>query len=319
MLALATLALCLVLVGALLPVLRRAQLVDVPNHRSSHDAPVPRGGGLAVMAAIPLALLFAGGFDAWPVVGVAVALALVGLVDDLRSLPSAVRLVAQAAGGVTVCAWLVGNGALDEWWRLGVACLVVVGFVNAFNFMDGVNGISALTTAVVGAFWAATGAQQDLVRVEVLGLVLLGAGLGFLPWNAPQARVFLGDVGSYGLGLLVAALSVMAWAQGVHWLVALAPLVIYGADTGWVLLKRARGRRPLMEAHREHVYQRMVDHGWSHLSAAGLCASAVALVCLVASLTWRNAPHVGAFVVAAATLAYLAMPRLAGRAEGVSA
>ncbi len=313
MLVVLSLGLSLVMVGALLPILRRAQFMDVPNHRSSHAAPTPRGGGLAVMASVPLALLFEDGYDAWFLVAVAVGAALVGLLDDLRSLPSSVRLVAQVGAALAVCAWLVQGGLLDEWWRFAVAVAVLVGFVNAFNFMDGVNGISALTAAVIGCFWAVIGVRQELDAIATLGLVLMGAALGFLPWNAPRARVFLGDVGSYGIGLLIGGLSVVAWTQGVHWLVAVAPLVIYGVDTGWVLVKRARGGRPLMEAHREHVYQRLVDGGWSHLSAAALCALSVALVCTTAWLTWQRAPVVGFTAVAALTAAYMDSPRLVTR------
>lgn len=310
MLVLLSFTLSLGMVGLLLPVLRRAQFMDVPNHRSSHAAPTPRGGGVAVLAALSLALLFVDGYDAWLLVAVAAVVALVGLVDDLRSLSSGVRLMAQVGAALAVCAWLVDRGDLDEWWRFAAAVLVLVGFVNAFNFMDGVNGISALTAVVIGGFWAATGARQELDAIATLGLVLMGAALGFLPWNAPRAWVFLGDVGSYGIGLLIGALSVVAWAQGVHWLVAVAPLVIYGADTGWVLAKRARGGRPLMEAHREHVYQRIVDGGWSHLSAAALCALSIALVCATAWLTWQSAPVFGVLLAAVVTAGYLASPRL---------
>lgn len=91
---------------------------------------------------------------------------------------------------------------------------------------------------------------------------------------------------------------------------ALAPLVVYGADTGWVLVKRAKGRKPLMEAHREHVYQRLVDGGWSHLTSAGLCAATSVVVCVSAALTWQAAPATGLVVVAAVALAYLLTPRL---------
>lgn len=303
-------ALSFVLVGALVPVLRRAQFMDVPNHRSSHVAPIPRGGGVAVMVAIPVALFLVEEYSAWAVVIIAVLLALVGLADDVRPLSGIVRLLAQAAAAMALCAWLLRNDGVSDWWRLVVAGVVIVGFVNAFNFMDGVNGISALTTMVVGVFWSIIGAQQDLDSIRTLGVVLAGAALGFLPWNAPRARVFLGDVGSYGLGMLVGALSVLAWAQGAHWLVAAAPLVVYGADTGWVLIKRARGGRPLMEAHREHTYQRMVDGGWSHLRAAGLCALTVASICMVATVTWRSAPLLGVLGVSAMTVAYLSTPRL---------
>lgn len=310
MLVLVPLALSFALVGALVPLLRRAQFLDMPNHRSSHAAPIPRGGGLAVMATIAVGVWLADDFDAWPVVIAAMLLAVVGLIDDVRPMPGTIRLLAQVAAALSICAWAAMSSEAASWARLVVVVVVIVGFVNAFNFMDGVNGISGLTTTVVGAYWAITGMRHDLEWASALGLVLGGAALGFLPWNAPKARIFLGDVGSYGLGLLIGAISAIAWTQGVPWLLAIAPLAVYGADTGWVLVKRVRGGRPLMEAHREHVYQRMVDGGWPHLRAASLCAVAVALTCVAASLTWQSFPLLGALLVAALATAYLATPTL---------
>lgn len=303
------LVLSLALTGLLIPFLRRGQFVDLPNHRSSHVMPTPRGGGLAVMVAIALALALYVDFDLWSVVAASAALALVGLVDDMHSLPGGVRLLTQVCAAVAVVVWMSSEGILSAWWWAPVV-FVMVGFVNAFNFMDGVNGISGLTAVVVGLYWAFVGHRSDLLSVELLGLAMAGAAVGFLPWNAFRAKVFLGDVGSYGLGMLIGALSVVAWASGVHWLVAAAPLVVYVADTGWAVAKRAQAGRPLMEAHREHVYQRLVDGGWSHLRAAGLCAAVGALACVSAFLTWRSAPIVGVAVVAALAAAYLAAPRL---------
>jgi len=300
----------LVLVGLLLPLLRRAQLLDVPNHRSSHSAPTPRGAGVGVVAAIAATLLLVEDFTAWPVVLAAGVMAGVGLVDDVRSLSGATRLLAQVLVAAGVGAWLL-TGEEQTWWVVVAAVFVLIGYVNAFNFMDGINGISGLTALVIGAYWATQGAPQGLDAVRDLGLVTAGAALGFLPWNAPRARVFLGDAGSYGIGLLVASLSVLAWVRGAHWFVALAPLVVYGADTGWVLVKRVKGRRPLMEAHREHVYQRLVDGGWSHVTSAGFCGGTTALVCLCAALTWSSVPVVGLAATAGIVLAYLSAPRLA--------
>lgn len=298
-----------VLTGALIPLLRRA-LLDVPNHRSSHSSPTPRGGGLAVMLAVVLGLVLAPDFDAWPAVLAAVALAGIGLLDDVRSLSGGFRLLAQILTATSVGIWVQGATQMNsQWWWAPVVVLVLVGYVNAFNFMDGVNGISGLVTAVVGVFWLLVGNRGDLSSVEDMGLVLAGAALGFLPWNAPRARIFLGDVGSYGLGMMIGALSVFAWAQGVHWLLAIAPLVVYGADTTWVLMKRARGRRPLMQAHREHVYQRLVDGGWSHLASAGLTAGVSGLACVVAILTWQSIPALGVCIIGLLVAAYLGAPR----------
>lgn len=301
----------LLLTGLVVPVLRRGQLLDVPNERSSHSVPVPRGGGLAVMAAVALAsaaAALAGNEVLWAPLFLAMAIAVVGLADDRWSLPGAVRLVLQLMAGAAVAVWaaaIVSPAPALGLFAL-VAVVAVAGYVNAFNFMDGINGISALTAVVAGAWWCWIGVDNDLDGLVTLGAVVAGAMLGFAPWNAPRARVFLGDVGSYGVGFLVVTGGVWAWANGVPALLCLAPLVVYIADTGWVLLKRAAGRRPLMQAHREHVYQQLVDAGWSHSASAALCAAASVVVCVALAL----APlPVSLPAMAAVVLAYLVLPR----------
>jgi UDP-N-acetylmuramyl pentapeptide phosphotransferase/UDP-N-acetylglucosamine-1-phosphate transferase len=143
-----------------------------------------------------------------------------------------------------------------------------------------------------------------------LGLVLAGAAFGFLPWNAPSARVFLGDVGSYGLGLLVAAMSVWAVAAGMPWHWAVAPLIVYGADTGWAILKRRRAGHSLTEAHREHAYQRLVDGGWVHLASAALCTAATVAVCVLCAAGGTQLQWWVAVLSVAVAFLYLCTPSL---------
>lgn len=299
--------------GALIPALWRAQLIDKPNHRSSHEMPIPRGGGIAVVLTIVLLSVV---FVEWDLqlatlLVATVWLAAVGLVDDRRSLSSGLRLASQGAVAVLLGVVFLAEG-VTTWLWLPVLVVAVVGYVNAYNFMDGVNGISALTAIVVGGWWAWAGADQGEPSLEVLGLVLAGAGLGFLPWNAPHARIFLGDVGSYGIGVFIAGLSVWAVCSGLPWPWAVLPLLVYGADTGAALLKRFLGGRSLTEAHREHVYQRLVDSGWSHLTSAGVCAVAGAAGCIAAA--WAGDRHELLALVFASVVAggYLALGSVFG-------
>lgn len=300
-----------VVTGLMVPILRYARFMDVPNHRSSHTRPVPRGGGVAVVASLVLVSLVAAdpGVAVVGLLVATVALSAVGFVDDVRALGTKVRLAAQLAVAIGLSILLTASGEASWWW-FPVLVLGVAGYVNAFNFMDGVNGISGITAAVVGFWWAWAGQSEDQPKLAILGLVLAGAAIGFLPWNAPGARVFLGDVGSYGIGLFIAGLSAFAVVEGLPWWWAVAPVVVYGADTGWVLLRRARAGRPVTEAHREHVYQRLVDGGWSHLASAAFCAGATALICLAmgaggASLEWWAAA-----LSVAVVFAYLNAARL---------
>jgi UDP-GlcNAc:undecaprenyl-phosphate GlcNAc-1-phosphate transferase len=264
----------LVVTVAAMPVvlswLRRWQLLDHPNARSSHNMPTPRGGGIAVVLGMAGGLLAAqvDGYEgvSWLLVPVA-AYALLGLADDRKSLPAALRLAVQALAAVgAVLALLQRLGApadIQPWWGQGVCCAVavvwVVGCTNAFNFMDGVNGISSLNAILAGVFFAWLGAGRGLVGIELTGVIIAVSALGFLPWNAPRARIFLGDVGSYALGSALALCAVWAAWSGVDPVLVAAPLGIYVADTSWALLKRLHGHRPWREAHREHVYQRLVS------------------------------------------------------------
>jgi UDP-GlcNAc:undecaprenyl-phosphate GlcNAc-1-phosphate transferase len=309
-----------VLTGALLPLLPRWGLRDVPNDRSSHTAVTPRGGGIAVMSAILAAVGVAAALGdiatehASVLLVPAAVLAGVGLVDDVRHLPSVLRLLLQSAvavGGAISAAVVLG----DDGWGLfafaATATLGLVAYVNAFNFMDGINGISALTGAVGGAWFAWIGADRDVDALVVVGAALAGAALGFLPWNA-RSRVFLGDVGSYGLGALISAAVVVGWASGVPLGLIVAPLLVYLVDTGWVLVKKVRAGEPLMQAHRSHVYQRLVQLGWPHLAASVWTASLGVACCLVAAITEAHWGPGAAFVSASAVaLLHLAAPRLA--------
>lgn len=300
----------LILVGVLIPLLRN-YLVDVPNARSSHHQSIPRGGGVAVVAVITGVATWTVDLDAGMValLTAACVLAGVGLLDDWRSLPSSVRLCAQLMTTGVLAVILVASGEVS-WWVLLPLVVGMTGFVNAFNFMDGVNGISGLNAAAIGLWWAWAGNAEGQSAIAALGLILTGSAIGFLPWNIPHARVFLGDTGSYGIGILIGGLSALAVVRGLPWWWALAPLVVYGADTGWALVKRVCARKPLAEAHRGHVYQRLVDGGWPHMAAAAACAGSTILVCLAAGAAQVSLAWWAVALVVLIVVAYLSSARL---------
>ncbi len=272
--------------GAILPWLRTVGFMDTPNFRSSHVVPTPRGGGVSVVVALFVASGIAVGrgyqINGWILVGILIFAGL-GLADDVRGLNVPMRLATQVvvASGVSVVV-LRENLSLSPY--VGALAIVggtlwLAGYTNAFNFMDGVNGISALNAAIAGLWFLYVGLSHDLDAVAALGSAVAGSALGFLPWNAPKAMVFLGDVGSYALGFVIGSLALLTWAAGVSAWIATPPLVIYIIDTGSALTRRVLGRRSWREAHREHIYQRLMDSGWGHLGSALTCASASALIC----------------------------------------
>ena len=300
-----------------LPVVRsvlvRRSVLDHPDHRSSHTVPIPRGGGLAVLVGVGAgwAVTLLNHQALHPVVlACGLTLGTVGLIDDLHGLGVASRIAAQAVVGAMV------GAALDPLpWSgpaLGalVGAAVVVGGVNVVNFLDGINGITALTTIAWGVVMLAAGVTYDVPALVPLGGVLAGAALGFLPFNAPRATIFLGDVGSYGIGAMAAAAGLLALARGVPFVVVFAPTTPYLADALCTLVRRAVARQPLTAAHREHLYQHLTRPGrLPHVPVAATYGGAALLLGVVA----LAAPHVVAWslVLATAVVVVAAAPAAA--------
>jgi UDP-GlcNAc:undecaprenyl-phosphate GlcNAc-1-phosphate transferase len=318
-LAAATSAVC---VGLLLPVLKR-RILDSPNARSSHDVPTPRGGGLGVAAGTVAGLVVAGGDAQLPAAGLAACalLAILGLADDVLTLSIRVRLVLQLVASVTLVASLdLGEEGLAAVLRLTLLVVVVTGFVNAMNFMDGINAISGLTTVVACGWYVYLGGTTADEQLGAAAAVTCGATLGFLVWNAP-GKVFLGDVGSYLLGGLLVLFALRSWESGASAVVAAAPLVLYTFDTAFSLLRRVRAGHTVGEAHRDHVYQRLVVGGLSHVQSALLVAAVIAAICVLAygfdagALWMKAAASAGVIVMLAG---YVRLPAVVHRSRGTT-
>ena len=310
---------------ALIPLLRNAAVLDRPNERSSHAAPTPRGGGIAVIAAILGAwlLVMAAGL-APPRVGMVMAgaalLAVVSWRDDLGGLSPAIRLAAQSvAVGLGLLAMPRAGGAflglLPPALDAAAVALVWVWFVNLFNFMDGFDGIAGSEAAAIAfglVLFAAAGIGRD-PGLAALAAAVAAAALGFLAWNWAPARIFLGDVGSVPLGYLLGFL-LLATAAGGHWKLALILPLYFLADATLTLLRRLlRGER-VWQAHREHFYQRAVRRGLGH---ADIVRRVIAANLVLVGLGWaaENGWGAAALALAAAVVAAL----LAGLAGSIPA
>jgi UDP-GlcNAc:undecaprenyl-phosphate GlcNAc-1-phosphate transferase len=317
-----TLAIALLLGPLVLWGLRRRRLFDVPNERSSHAAPVARGGGLAPALALVcgavLSMHLVGDARVGVLIG-AVGMALIGLTDDVRGLQVLTRLLGQVvvAAGALVFLEADISGSLAWVAVFSVGALVwVVSYVNAFNFMDGINGISVAQVVVAGGAWWLIGRTQGVPTLETGGLLVAAAGLGFAPFNVGRARMFLGDVGSYLFGGWLAAMVVVGLRAHLPPEALLGPLVLYGADTATTLLRRLRRHEVVLRAHREHAYQRLVQAGWSHVQTSLFCAavmaacSGLAALSLSGSLAARIAGDTGALAL---LVAYLGTPALVVR------
>jgi UDP-N-acetylmuramyl pentapeptide phosphotransferase/UDP-N-acetylglucosamine-1-phosphate transferase len=166
-------------------------------------------------------------------------------------------------------------------WQAAFSCgvlLWLVAYTNAFNFMDGINGISVAQVVVAGAAWWALGVHEHAHDLATAGAMVAAAGLAFAPFNAPtRARMFLGDVGSYFLGGWLAATAVIGLRSGIPPEAILAPLALYCADTSTTLIRRIRRGEAWTQPHREHRYQRLVQSGWSHQQTSLTVALAMAI------------------------------------------
>jgi UDP-N-acetylmuramyl pentapeptide phosphotransferase/UDP-N-acetylglucosamine-1-phosphate transferase len=261
--------------------LRRA-LLDQPNERSLHVTPVPRLGGVAIVLASYAVLCFAlytrdAGASLWPWLLSALPVAGLGLLDDLRPLPAALRLAIQVAVACAFCATLTIPVELALTPGLSIAlpapvllcagALFLVALLNIYNFMDGMDGLAA--TQAVGAALAfatcALAAGHD--ELALLSLALLGAAAGFYVHNAPPAKLFMGDVGSTFLGFSFAAIALLGAARPVQPL-ALSPLLFalapFLCDGSFTLLRRLSRGEKIWQAHRTHLYQRAVATSLSH-------------------------------------------------------
>jgi len=308
-------AIVLVAVPATIPLLRRIHAVDVPSIRSSHSVPTPRGGGLPIAAGLLAAVAITrSGASAASAVAVGF-FAVLGFLDDLRGLPVSRRLALQATGSAVVAGLLVlpmhpaVAGAL-----LAVAAAVwITGVVNAFNFMDGVNGISGAHALIAGVAYACYAEWAGHPFLLAASLAVAVSALLFLPWNAGRARVFLGDAGSYSLGAALAVLAADAVLRGVPVEAVLGPLALYLADTAWTLQRRIRAGERWLQAHRTHVYQQWCDAGWSHQEVTLLTGALTILLTLLGTVSLsKDLPiRAAADLIGLAVLAaYLCSPAL---------
>lgn len=279
------------LLAAVVPWLKSTNRYDLPGERSSHSVPVPRGGGLALAGALVGGGLIAQAADRssseatarlWPLLVLALAMAALGLAEDFAGLRIRNRLLGQSAIASAGSVWLVAANDDATLLALPIAMAIVV-YVNVANFMDGINGISGLHGVVAGATYLIVGDHIANRGVSVGAVILLGCSIGFLPWNAPNARVFLGDSGSYLIGAMVSTLAATAFISGASPEIAVAPASVYLADVGWTLVSRYRRGERLREAHRSHVYQRLAEARGSHLFSASTVAMTTVLVIALAA------------------------------------
>ena len=268
-----------------------ARVMDTPNARKAHANPTPKGGGVGIVVAFMLGIAVLYGTATFArladpyfrgVILAAGAIAVVSFIDDVRDWPFTVKLLAQVLAALAA----IGSGLYITVFRLPYLGAVEFGWVgivltlgwilfatNAMNFIDGLNGLAAGVSLVAALFLAFIAEQQGGWFVYFAGLLLAAGLAGFLPFNFPRARIFMGDVGSQFCGFVLAVLGVAAARFGaVEMSFLLVPMLLSGVlfDVAFTLVRRALAGDRLTQAHRSHLYQ--VAH------RAGMDARAIALV-----------------------------------------
>jgi len=243
---------------------KQGLLQDIPNDRSLHTEPIPRTGGIALMAGILSGWMLMIKFWEWWIVLPALGLFVLSLVDDMQSLAPRSRLIGHFAAAMIVL-WGAGVGL---YWLLPVL-LFIVWMTNLYNFMDGSDGLASGMALFGFSFYGVGGLMHGDEIFAMMNFSIGAAALGFLYHNFHPAKVFLGDAGSIPLGFLASAFGVWGWQQG-YWPFWFPVLVFspFVADATFTLLKRVKRREKLSEAHRNHYYQRLVQMGWGHRNTA---------------------------------------------------
>ena len=265
-------ALCALCIRAIHPLLIRYALAR-PNARSSHKVPTPQGAGIAVIAAtllvagLAIASLSAITTTLWVLFAATIVIAFVGAVDDLRPLPVAPRFALQALCVAAALAALPADlqivPMLPLWLERAVLLVGALWFVNLTNFMDGLDWITVAEIVPVTATLALISLiDAHSLPTALIAAALCGAMLGFAPFNRPVARMFLGDVGSLPIGLLLAWCLLQLAFAGYLAAAVLLPLY-YLCDATVTLLRRMARREPFWLAHRSHFYQRATDNGFT--------------------------------------------------------
>jgi Fuc2NAc and GlcNAc transferase len=297
-------------------------LLDVPNARSSHSVPTPRGGGVAIVVSALLGLpaLSVAGVLPWPalwaLLGSGGLVALVGFLDDHGHIAARWRLLAHFAAASWALAWLGGAppltlfGAVIDlgWLGFGLAAVYLVWLLNLYNFMDGIDGIASVEAICVCVGAALLYVVTGLAGQAMAPLVIAAAAAGFLFWNFPPAKIFMGDAGSGFLGMALGGMSLhAAWVAPQlfwSWVILLGVFVV---DATLTLLRRLLRGDKVYEAHRSHAYQHASRRFGRHLPVT-LAVAVIDLLWLLPIALWVAVGGVdGVLGVALAYLPLLAL------------
>lgn len=288
-------------------------ILDIPGNRSSHNIPTPRGGGLAISVCCLVAILFFGTYGIlekrvmWAFLGGGSAIAIIGWLDDRKSMTPIVRFLVQLAAATWAVYFIgglptmnIGIGTIPlGWFGSILAILGIVWMTNLYNFMDGIDGIAGMEAVMVGAIGGTLLAISNSWGLAFVSWSVAAASLGFLFWNWHPAKIFMGDVGSGFLGFFFAVLLLASERSGnIPLLIWLLLLGVFIGDATFTLFKRLLKGDRVWEAHRSHFYQRAVQIGYSHTTVILVTASLNAILGILTIFAYLNPPLLLLFVIA---------------------
>ena len=309
------------------------RMLDIPNARSLHTRPTPRGGGLGIVIGVLIGAwsLFVSRILSIPLreisalsLGGAIV-ALIGWLDDIHRLSYPIRLVVQVISSAVI---LIAVGHFHtikvpfvsdiHLYSIGIplALFWIMGLTNAYNFMDGIDGIAGGQALIAGSGWAIIGYMNSETFVALIGLLLAASSLGFLSHNWPPARIFMGDVGSAFIGFTLAVLPIIAGQRDPRFMIVGILLVWpFVFDTSFTLARRLYNKENIFVAHRSHIYQRLVIAGYSHRFVTLLYMGLALIGTVIALLWYKNAPFINITVIVLPILLFAGLWRFAVRAE----
>ena len=252
----------------------RNAIIDYPNERSSHDQPKPRGGGASIVVLTILSIVilyfskFLSGVYAIAVIPAGLLIAVTGWLDDKHKIKISLRITVYLVSSSWACYWVMFNGIGIDIISVITYLVCVTGvtwLTNLYNFMDGTDGFAAVEAICVSLLIAILAFINKLYGLALLNIVLSAASAGFLIWNWPPARIFMGDVGSCFLGFIFGITAISSFSLFYFplsiWLILLA---VFICDATCTLLKRILNREQWYRAHQSHSYQRLIQSGLSH-------------------------------------------------------
>ena len=286
----------------------RLGFVDSPGGRKTHAKKVARGAGPLLL--IPFLVAFSVGIISGPGLMLGILwFSILGFLDDYSPLSSRKKLALQFLGSVLLSCGVVGRFEIAS---LLLVSAVIVAHVNVANFMDGLNGLATMQAVVVSVLTASVASSLQNLQLATISILLASTSLGFLPWNFPKARIFLGDSGSYLLGSIYGVIFVIVWGEGLPFM-AVAMFAIPFTDTFVTLIRRFLSRENLFEAHSDHFYQRLSQGrfglGKALLTVIG-SSSLCGIVGLWVSLSAEAQPMVGVLALCVVCAGYLLAPSL---------